>query len=260
VEDCPTHFYKYRSLSCDSLEFTRKILFDNELWFPAPRTFNDPFDTWPTFTFDSTPDERAELYKRQYKRANPDWSNEKCSALAQELAERPVIDPHTQEARDHMQRKHTDLVRNKIGVLCLCESPDNILMWSHYADEHRGICLKFDGYYEFFAQAQKVVYPPTRHPVNPFRDSPKQQMAASVLHKYERWAYENEWRIVDYLQGPGARPFPPNSLVGIIMGASISPQNELTVRRWHATRTHCLTLERVVASKDTYEMKIEPVF
>lgn len=132
-------------------------------------------------------------------------------------------------------------------------------MWSHYADEHKGICLKFDGCYEFFAQAQKVEYPPERCPVNPFRDSPEQQMAASVLHKYDQWTYENEWRIVDYLNGPGARPFPPDSLVGIIMGASISQQNELTVRRWHATRAPSLALERAVASKDSYEMKIEPV-
>ncbi len=30
------------------------------------------------------------------------------------------------------------------GVYCLCEKPDNLLMWSHYADAHRGICLQFD--------------------------------------------------------------------------------------------------------------------
>lgn len=259
MEDCPTHFYKYRSLRCDSQEFTRKILFDNELWFPAPEMFNDPFDTWPTFSFESTPNEKLVLYTRQNKRNHPEWSEEQCKQMAQELVERPVVDPHTQEARDNMQRQHTDFIRNRIGVLCLCENPNNILMWSHYANEHRGVCLKFDGYYDFFAQAQKVEYPPNRHPVNPFRDSPEQQMEASVLNKYERWAYEDEWRIVDYLQGSGAHPFPPNSLAGIIMGASISPKDELTVRRWHATRTPAITIERSVASRNTYELKIEPV-
>lgn len=258
VEDCPTHFYKYRSLKGDSLEYTRKILFDNELWFPAPRTFNDPFDTWPTFSFDSTADERAALYARQYRCSNPHWSEDKCLAQAAELANNPVIDPHTQEARDHMQKNHTHKVRDKIGVLCLCKDPDNILMWSHYADEHRGVCLKFDGYYPFFAQAQKVEYPPQRRAVNPFRDLPDEQMAASVLHKYDGWVYESEWRIVDYQDGPGARSFPESSLIGIIMGASISPTNELTVRRWHATRAPSLTLERAVASKNTYELRIEP--
>ena len=30
------------------------------------------------------------------------------------------------------------------GVYCLCEKPDNLLMWSHYASAHQGICLQFD--------------------------------------------------------------------------------------------------------------------
>ena len=255
MEDCPTHFYKYRSLSGKSLELTRKILFENELWFPHPKTFNDPFDTWPTFSFESEPAERFALYKRYYQRVNRDWPESKCSEVARELAERPVVDPQSQAARDHMQNAHMRRVRDKIGVLCLCERADNILMWSHYGDEHRGVCLKFDGYYPFFARAQKVEYPPERHPVNVFRDSPDQQMKASVLHKYDQWAYENEWRIVD--PNAGAHPFPPESLIGIIMGASISPSDELTVRRWHATRAPSLTLERATPSKSTYELTAE---
>jgi hypothetical protein len=30
------------------------------------------------------------------------------------------------------------------GVLCFSRSWDNILMWSHYGDRHKGICLGFD--------------------------------------------------------------------------------------------------------------------
>ncbi len=31
-----------------------------------------------------------------------------------------------------------------VGVLTLSESPEQILLWSHYADDHKGICLEFD--------------------------------------------------------------------------------------------------------------------
>ena len=38
--------------------------------------------------------------------------------------------------------------RNKInlyerGVCCFSEKKDDILMWSHYADGHKGFCLEF---------------------------------------------------------------------------------------------------------------------
>lgn len=33
--------------------------------------------------------------------------------------------------------------QNKVGVVCLSESKDNLLMWSHYANEHKGCVLGF---------------------------------------------------------------------------------------------------------------------
>jgi hypothetical protein len=43
------------------------------------------------------------------------------------------------------------------------------------------------------------------------------------------------------------------------MGASISGEDELIVRRWHATRKPSLSLERAIASKDSYELRVESV-
>lgn len=34
--------------------------------------------------------------------------------------------------------EYVDLFRSHVGVICLTEAKDNLLMWSHYADEHRG--------------------------------------------------------------------------------------------------------------------------
>ena len=35
-------------------------------------------------------------------------------------------------------------VDRRFGVCALGERADSILMWSHYADEHAGICIEFD--------------------------------------------------------------------------------------------------------------------
>ena len=31
-----------------------------------------------------------------------------------------------------------------LGVLCLSACDNSILMWSHYADEHKGFCIGFN--------------------------------------------------------------------------------------------------------------------
>ncbi len=40
--------------------------------------------------------------------------------------------------------------RASVGVLCFTSKEDNLLMWAHYAKNHEGICIEFDGSTEFF--------------------------------------------------------------------------------------------------------------
>lgn len=41
-------------------------------------------------------------------------------------------------------------VRACVGVMCFTSKNDNLLMWSHYANNHTGICIEFDGSSDFF--------------------------------------------------------------------------------------------------------------
>ena len=43
------------------------------------------------------------------------------------------------------------------GVCCLSEKHDDVLMWSHYSNGHKGFCLKFETSYEpFYIRPQKL--------------------------------------------------------------------------------------------------------
>jgi hypothetical protein len=47
--------------------------------------------------------------------------------------------------RSQWALEHTRLESfESYGVSCFSESWNSILMWSHYADRHKGICLGFD--------------------------------------------------------------------------------------------------------------------
>ncbi|MEN9896865.1 MAG: hypothetical protein RLZZ66_514 [Pseudomonadota bacterium] len=37
-----------------------------------------------------------------------------------------------------------EMVSGKFGIICFSQSFESPLMWAHYADNHKGVCLKFD--------------------------------------------------------------------------------------------------------------------
>jgi hypothetical protein len=77
------------------------------------------------------------------------------------------------------------------GLLCFSRTWENPVLWSHYADKHKGIALGFDIPIEL---ATPVLYSPSRLTIDhtQLTESVVQQM----LHtKFSHWAYEDEIRV-----------------------------------------------------------------
>jgi hypothetical protein len=51
-----------------------------------------------------------------------------------------ALDAPSQWALEETEKE----VVEKYSVLCYSRSWNNVLMWSHYGDRHKGICLGFD--------------------------------------------------------------------------------------------------------------------
>lgn len=80
-------------------------------------------------------------------------------------------------------------------VGCLSECNDSILMWSHYADNHRGICIEYDLTNSIHQKLYPVIY--THLPIDCSNlEDPDLAWLVSILDKYDIWKYEKEWRIV----------------------------------------------------------------
>jgi hypothetical protein len=41
-------------------------------------------------------------------------------------------------------REYKKTMHERFGLLCFCKRWHNPLLWSHYSDKHRGMCLGFD--------------------------------------------------------------------------------------------------------------------
>lgn len=108
--------------------------------------------------------------------------------------------------------KNSDF-RNKLRITCLTESNDNPLMWSHYADSHKGICIGYD--ISVYLRGKKenllvpVIYTDDTKSISryiKYEDDKievsvnvdTQTQAISTMLKRKDWSYEKEWRFVKF--------------------------------------------------------------
>jgi hypothetical protein len=131
----PLHLYKYRSFhSKKDKQFVQAALLDQELYFAQPTEFNDLFDC--NLHIKATAD--PVICESRLRQLNPGMSNADIAALvARELSPERVAEIEHQ-VRDGVSRANA-----QIGILSLSAKSDDLLMWSHYADGHRGLCLEF---------------------------------------------------------------------------------------------------------------------
>jgi len=84
------------------------------------------------------------------------------------------------------------------GLLCFTTGWKNPLMWSHYGERHKGMCLGFD---VSDNNLNAVTYSPKRMPLAKWKTvgavNPPNELRNSFLTtKYVSWEYEDERRVI----------------------------------------------------------------
>ncbi len=255
-DEVPAKFYKYRPMnSLELVQRVEKIVLHNEIFFPPPSSFNDPFDLKPAFSLDAPPERQREDYLRLSRKYQPHYSDAQHNAEADSVMAKSLDAENIGGTVAVIQTMHAQAL-TCVGVFCVSTKRDDILMWSHYADSHKGVCLEFDGMSPLMAHAQKVNYSRKRVPINPYTDDNMAMMEKAMLTKSEHWAYEAEWRLCRYIEGPGPVQYRPTNLTGIILGALASPDTLDTVRKWVSQRVSPLSIYRATTSGQNFELLI----
>lgn len=252
--DLPEILYHYQPLgSPEMMKRLEHTLQRHQVYFSSPSSFNDPFDckVWPSF--DGTPEQKRE-YVARVARMKYGTDTEKMRRQI-ELA---LADP------EYFQKVYSKFLRTDIptlGVYCLTQLPDDILMWSHYAGSHSGICLGFAANYIFpDCAVKRVNYPENnKYPnINFFTASKERQTDAILLTKATHWAYEREWRVVDP-RGPGLHEIHPEWLVGVIFGCQASQAEIAQVEQIASQRGPSLQILRATQKMREFALSIEKI-
>lgn len=160
-------------------------------------------------------------------------SNDDFMRLLREYISRLKLTPQPSGAT---QRIHTRLA-DFIYVLCFSANDQSLLMWSHYADHHRGAILTFDNqrspsllnrvepvrYLQSFPQHDDLSGTVSSHlgrPVNV-----KEWTDNTLLTKSKEWTYEQEYRVlvrVGERDEDALVQIPTECLVSVVLGCRMS--------------------------------------
>lgn len=184
-------YFKYRSINKDLID----SLVNGTLYFALPSNLNDPFDC------------QIDIRK------SANFAASKVSGMKREILLRiSTLDNFVDEIQRRMM---------KIGVCSFSLNLEEPLLWSHYADEHRGICLMYEFTENFLLEEVNEIVGVSKieYGENPLSDwliksipdrieddfydhFTTELLKRVLIVKAYGWRYENECRIIRQNAGP----------------------------------------------------------
>lgn len=150
-------------------------------------------------------------------------------------------------------------------VTCFSLTPSEPLMWSHYADEHKGVCYCFNKLTVFNQyRSGDIRYSSHLPTLDYFEGSSsvehlKPQFDDIILTKSDNWSHEKEYRFFKE-SNILAHDFNPSALEGVIIGARVEEEDVKKIVGWidEYNKKHSLTVKVLHAhtSGNSYSMRI----
>lgn len=258
-KDNDKQFFRYKYLPFGTDKLSLNVIKKGTIKFTCPKDFNDPFDCQPMSKV-MRDVKKSDLYQRLV----PDIELPPAKRIIvrnrlANLIESSITSGLVQEQ-----------VLNSIGVLSLSKIWNSVLMWSHYAEFHKGFVVGFkyvnteavdfiDPYNLF---PVPVKYSEDRYVEHYNEQTSRSDAESSLLRKGISWEYEEEERVLDVSRGHGIHNYNRElRLHCVIAGARIEPENYILLKDAVKTASKELgrniKLKQAVLSKEKFAIEIQ---
>jgi len=257
------YLYRHRQINIRTIE----NIVNNKLSFSIGDTFNDPFDATSKIPTKFSPKSYSEFVRYN----DPNLSAEEVASRTKAIHK--ALDP---ENCNH--EAIVEIINGAISkidyhlkntyIACLNTNYREPLLWSHYADGHRGICLKFNKEKitsnDEVILSRKVDY--NDEPIDIFReiiDVKSPAFKNYLFKKSSHWEYEEEYRLIARIARNETQEnskylnidYENDTLETIIFGAKCRPDEILTVMK--LTKVTNVKYSRLTLSEMEYSCSEE---
>lgn len=256
--------YRYRTFN----KYSIGELVNSEFYVKLPNEVNDPFDSKCIFDERGTADDFRKHRMGCLKKQSPDLSEEQMQRKVDAFIESNLWKNReiTRNLFNHF-RKDTTRMFGDIGMVCFSKKKKNILMWSHYADEHKGFCVEFDrALLESGCQAPlKDMTYDRKNLSYLMKEDGVHPAEKLLLTKAKDWLYEKEVRMLILLNSGnnvfGLRnerfmKFPEEALTGIIFGCMMPNNDKLTIKEIFSSKPHKPIFYNAVNCENNYKLEV----
>jgi len=227
VRTIPRRLYKYQNIKPETLDGLQ----NHALWFSSPDRFNDPFDC------------NVSCFIGRNRR---DFE-ERLEAFFGRTKENTIVRMFGKSAAGWRSKNKVLMdifrlfCRSRTRVCCLSASCNNVVMWAHYANQHKGMCLMFNSHKSGLIRDNVL-------PVQYYDKYPSDLVDARRIDdwgmltkhllaaKSSAWSYEQEWRAfrvndsnADDTKG-ALYKYDPSLLSGVVFGIKASSYNIARVK------------------------------
>ncbi len=273
----PKVVYKYRSWvnkNKNKPNYDRQILTDNVAYFASARKFNDPFDCAIPPRLDiATDEEYMSFCRERLPETNPEWDEARVDAEATELCESGIFkdDKRLAQVHDELQKDKY----SKFGLFTVSEVKDNLLMWSHYSDSHKGFCVGLDSdvlrkHFKTLEENDKVLVEDpveelcveyyAEYPAwNTFEGDDKEWLFQQFRTKSADWGYEREWRYILMRKTDEPLVIPKEAIVEVILGCEMLEEHKTDIKNVLRENAIHAKLYQAVKSKSAFALEFDPV-
>lgn len=288
AESKPEMIYRYRAFD----ERTLDILLNDSVYFANPSTFNDPLDCSPTVVADTSIDQLESLLTylvltrvendilkmlntlNGISAINKNHAKNRGEEEARKFIENVKKSIWSSEYTPSVESEYLEFLKKSYawnierelltryvkGVCCFSMSDTNPLLWSHYANNHKGICIGYSldripspKLLAVEYGGSRILSTSTVYKALIQRDQSaiKQLNKAILLRKAEEWKYEQELRMI----GDVGIQDSPLKMREIIFGLKCPATTKFLIVNALRKSANNLEFKEIGANGDTYKLE-----